>query len=356
MWTMINKSAPHKIPEYNSLNDSSYEKINKKNQNINNINVIYDGNPINQIKTVHNNHINNSPLQFDVNVYFGNPKSSFTPIRQNDNLYYSQRREQNQIRPICLLFKSSLEKSGYKLTPEQTVQYKDIYNKYNSINSFYDDFKFYYSPVKEYPMNGNNNIINNIYPTFTKVTNVQILPDKTPKKSSTGNRIKYKDSISTPERINDSVQDNKNENINQNNITKKENINQNKEDNKNMNSINSIIVNNNNNNEQNNYNKKQKVIFECSDSTGSQGTSPVSKVFLKRKRLRKNNQQLGLLSKFYMENKIWSKKQIKEISENIGLKENKIYKWLWDQKNKQYKVTKFVINKKKENEKEQLEQ
>ena len=46
-----------------------------------------------------------------------------------------------------------------------------------------------------------------------------------------------------------------------------------------------------------------------------------------------------------MENKNWSKKQIKEISESIGLKENKIYKWLWDKKNKEYKVTKFVVNK-----------
>ena len=51
------------------------------------------------------------------------------------------------------------------------------------------------------------------------------------------------------------------------------------------------------------------------------------------------------LSKFYNENKNWTKGQIKEISEIIGLKENKIYKWLWDQKNKEYKATKFVVNK-----------
>ena len=74
-----------------------------------------------------------------------------------------------------------------------------------------------------------------------------------------------------------------------------------------------------------------------------------SKNFMKKKRLRKNNEQLELLSKFYTENKNWSKKQIKEISENIGLKENKIYKWLWDQKNKEYKITKFVVNKDKYN-------
>ena len=33
------------------------------------------------------------------------------------------------------------------------------------------------------------------------------------------------------------------------------------------------------------------------------------------------------------------------MSENTGLKETKIYKWLWDQKNKEYRSTKFVVNK-----------
>jgi hypothetical protein len=61
--------------------------------------------------------------------------------------------------------------------------------------------------------------------------------------------------------------------------------------------------------------------------------------------VRKNVEQIELLSKFYNENKNWSKEQIKRISETIGLKENKIYKWLWDQKNKEYKSTKFVVNK-----------
>ena len=59
----------------------------------------------------------------------------------------------------------------------------------------------------------------------------------------------------------------------------------------------------------------------------------------------KNNEQLELLTKFYSENKNWSKKQIKEISEIVGLKENKIYKWLWDKKNKEYMTTKFVVKK-----------
>ena len=37
--------------------------------------------------------------------------------------------------PVCILFKNSLAKSGYKLTPEQSVLYKDAYKKHNSINS-----------------------------------------------------------------------------------------------------------------------------------------------------------------------------------------------------------------------------
>ena len=52
-----------------------------------------------------------------------------------------------------------------------------------------------------------------------------------------------------------------------------------------------------------------------------------------------------MLKKFYKEHKIWSKAQIKEISQTIGLKENKVYKWLWDQRNKEMKATKFVVKK-----------
>ena len=76
----------------------------------------------------------------------------------------------------------------------------------------------------------------------------------------------------------------------------------------------------------------------------------MAKKFIKKKRFRKNNEQINHLSKFYKEHKIWSKNEIREMSKNIGLKENKIYKWLWDQKNKEYnKSTKFVINKNSNN-------
>ena len=89
--------------------------------------------------------------------------------------------------------------------------------------------------------------------------------------------------------------------------------------------------------------KKPKKIFECSGSTYATNSS--NKSANKKRRFRKNNEQLGLLKKFYNEHKHWSKNQIKEISQNIGLKENKVYKWLWDQRNKEMKATKFIVKK-----------
>jgi len=95
-------------------------------------------------------------------------------------------------------------------------------------------------------------------------------------------------------------------------------------------------------------NNKPKKIFECSGSSTS-ATNSTNRTNNKNKRFRKNNDQIVILKKFYDEHKHWSKNQIKEISQRIGLKENKVYKWLWDQRNKDLKATKFVVNK-KENE------
>ena len=258
-------------------------------------------------------------LQFGVNLYFGQPKSSFMPHPMYNTPsytpdFYSQN-NQEQI-PICVLFKNSLAKSGYKLTPQQSILYKDTYKKHSSVNSFYDSFNYY-------PINNNNNIINNIYPTFTKVTNVQILSDNENNKNN--------------EKENDTKKENINNNMNNNTLNIKNFSKLKKDENANI----SIIIHNNSTNDKNN---NKKVLFECSESNGALNNIS-AKTLLKKKRLRKNNQQLGLLSKFYSENKNWTKKQIKEISESIGLKENKIYKWLWDQKNKEYKATKFVVNK-----------
>ena len=89
--------------------------------------------------------------------------------------------------------------------------------------------------------------------------------------------------------------------------------------------------------------KKSKKIFECSGSTVATNSS--NKNSYKKRRFRKNNDQLLLLKKFYDENKTWSKSQIKEISQKINLKENKVYKWLWDQRNKEIKANKFIVKK-----------
>ena len=90
------------------------------------------------------------------------------------------------------------------------------------------------------------------------------------------------------------------------------------------------------------FNKPRKI-FKCSGSTvpDSHGSS------MKKRRFRKNNQQLDMLLNFYNEHKHWNKQQIKEIAQKTGLKENKVYKWLWDQRNKEYKNTKFLVNKDK---------
>ena len=299
---------------------SPFKKVPNLHQNIPKLNYCNDR------QVYHPNSIKEkymtSPLQFGVNVYFGQPKPNYyspliyNPNIQSQDIFFPYHHENIS---MSVLFKNSLAKSGYKLTPEQKVQYKDTYKKHNSINSFYDNFNYY-------PISNNNNIINTIYPTFTKVTNVQILSD------NENNKINN----------NDKEKENKKENINSNNndkinLTNLNNIK--KEENTNIN-----IIINSNNNDNTKLNNNKKVLFECSETNGNINNIN-NKTLLKKKRLRKNNQQLGLLSKFYTENKNWSKNQIKEISETIGLKENKIYKWLWDQKNKEYKATKFVVNK-----------
>ena len=122
----------------------------------------------------------------------------------------------------------------------------------------------------------------------------------------------------------------------------KENNNPNKENN-NTNNKNSIINEKSDEMFNSPINKKPKKIFECS---GSSITTNSSKSSARKRRFRKNNEQILLLSQFFNEHKHWSKNQIKEISNRTGLKENKVYKWLWDQRNKEYKATKFIINKK----------
>lgn len=92
------------------------------------------------------------------------------------------------------------------------------------------------------------------------------------------------------------------------------------------------------------FKKNSKKLFECSGST-LMNSSCIKSSQKKRKRFRKNTEQLKTLVNFYNMNKTWNKNQIKAIAEQIGLKENKVYKWLWDQKNKELKSAKFIVNK-----------
>ena len=55
MWTMSNRPAPPLNTNFNTINNSPFTKMKKINQNINKINVICEGNTIEQIKTLHDN-------------------------------------------------------------------------------------------------------------------------------------------------------------------------------------------------------------------------------------------------------------------------------------------------------------
>ena len=300
------------------------------------------------------------PLQFDFNFYFGNLWSSghipagHVDITMNNSVN-QQNRETNM-----LLFKSSMEKSGYKLTPMSEV--KNINNN-----------------IVEYGMNNNN--LNNIYENdlnqneftkknltelFNNAKNDEFLRSNKKFSQNLDNNLinnNFTNNIYYPNTGNNFsiIPNNSNNNINliNNNIANNkipyddwENDNNINKENKNPNNINNKIQNSNNNFPSKEkaeemfdspINKKPKKIFECS---GSSITTNSSKSSARKRRFRKNNEQLFLLSQFFNEHKHWSKNQIKEISIRTGLKENKVYKWLWDQRNKEYKTTKFIINKK----------
>ena len=321
MWVMTNTINPQLNPFVNSANNSS-ENINSSKQN----------------KMVENNSQKTSPIQFGFNFYFDNIKSSpFTPINSVKEPYCNKNNNMIPSMPIVFLFKSSLEKSGFKLTNDKIINSNEIHNEHNNYCNYYEDMNYANFPMKtNYPIN-NNNIINNFYPTFTKVTNVKILSDNNKKEKVKKNENNLNNL------------ENKKENINRNILSVNIYGNEKKKEKENKTNLNkdgksNVTINKNiKDNKDDITNKKAKIIFECSESKVNDIAN--SKLFLKKKRLRKNNEQIVLLSKFYMEHKNWSKKEIKEISENIGLKENKIYKWLWDQKNKEYKATKFIVNK-----------
>ena len=89
----------------------------------------------------------------------------------------------------------------------------------------------------------------------------------------------------------------------------------------------------------------KKKIFECSaqkylnNSCAKSAYAPTidSTEKKEKKRLRKSSEQLKALKDIYdfNNNKDWNKEMITDISGRIGLPENKVYKWLWDKKNKE---------------------
>jgi hypothetical protein len=258
-----------------------------------------------------------------------------------------------------LLFKSSMEKSGYKLTPMSEV--KNINNsnliEYGMNNNYPNGLNNIY----ENDLNQNEFTKKNLAELFNNAKNDEFLPSN--KKinsnldnSNINNINNLNNNIYYPNTSNNFsiIPNNKNNLLsnnnmlydnwdNDNNKENRENNNQNT-NNKEKNKNNNFIINEKSDEMFNSpINKKPKKIFECS---GSSITTNSSKSSNRKRRFRKNNEQLLLLSQFFNEHKHWSKNQIKEISNRTGLKENKVYKWLWDQRNKEYKATKFIINKK----------
>ena len=335
-----NSSSHH----YSSNNKSSVDQgrnnfiFNRQsinyNNNTNELYLLYQT-PRKQFDQVINNPNNNNttPFHFDFNQHFGNLWSAGQiPNNQlwNQNINFS---------PSQL--KKSLEKS-YKLTPiSLSAKLKNISSQNNSdsdnsksnsgsnnlnnnlilnINNDGKENGIKLNENLDYinPLNNNNNDFSkkNLYELFNSAKNEHFLSDMK-KRNNNNNNTNF---------IN-------NNNIfsgnNKNEVIKKKNINLQISPQFMFSSPRNI--------------KKSKKIFECSGS--SVATNYSNKIIYKKRRFRKNNDQLSLLKQFYEENKTWSKSQIKELSQKLSLKENKVYKWLWDQRNKEIKANKFVIKK-----------
>ena len=357
---------PTNSQNINNINNKMIQ-IDQNKNNINEQGPIYQT-PIKQSLNVQGN--NDTPLQFDFNFYFGNLWSSGHIPAQNIEIPINNSVTQHNREANMLLFKSSLEKSGYKLTPVSEMKNSNI-NEYginNNLNNIYEN-----------DLNQNEFTKKNLTELFNNAKNDEFLQSNKKVNNTSNNLMEnhnniyyYNNSgnsnIIIPNNINNPnlVFNNVNNNI-QNNMDYDDEDEYNKENNKNTINGQNIInrnyenkkLNNNNSNNfnknENNFNskgeemfnspinKKPKKIFECSGSTLATNSSKSS---TRKRRFRKNSEQLVMLSQFFNEHKHWSKNQIKEISIKTGLKENKVYKWLWDQRNKEYKSTKFIINKK----------
>jgi hypothetical protein len=342
---------PNSLPDYNILYQTPIKQLEYQNNN--------------------NNNFTSTPFRFDFNHYFGNLWSSGKmPNNQilQPQLFLSPTQLNKDNIPLN---KKSIEES-YKLTPISQLKYSNSSNNSSS--------------------NSNNNNMNNINKATSGNNNINFPQNNNANNNNVINN-NNKNNYNNCNYFNGYNNGNINNNINKNtNDIAKKNLNElfnnakndnslyDKEKMKFINNINNFnncnIINNinhyTNNNTNNNYinerkrfnrncnlqisrqfifssplcSTKPKKIFECSGSTLASMSSNKNTINNNRnRRFRKNNEQISLLKKFYDEHKHWSKNQIKEISQKIGLKENKVYKWLWDQRNKELKATKFVVKK-----------
>ena len=345
----------------NDLNRNS--KKNEHNNNINEQGPIYQT-PFKQSLNIERN--NDTPLQIDFNFYFGNLWSSEHIPSQHFEIPINKSVTKNSSETNLLLFKSSLEKSGYKLSSISEIKSSNIVDKalHENNNNIYDNLnqnkftkknlnelfdnvkndEFLNSNKKDNNIKNNSFEKNNIYYCDIKYNNINniFIPN-----NCINNNLIFNHNSNNNLQNNEFDDDKENNNYN---FVDEQNIFNRNNENENKNKINNSEFNNMNINEKKEeeifsspIKKKPKKIFECSGSTLATNSSKSS---IKKRRFRKNNDQIAMLLQFFNENKHWSRNQIKEISQKTGLKENKVYKWLWDQRNKEYKSTKFVINKK----------
>ena len=300
------------------------------NTNQNELNLLYQT-PIKQFENIqNNNNCNITPFRFDFNYYFGNlwsagqfPNNQL--IEQNINL------SPNQINKENLYFcKKSIEKT-YRLTPISQLKNSSNSQSQNNSNNSMGNYNNNVNILNPNNENLENNKINEIYDK-DNYNNLNINELSKKNLCELFNNAKNEQFLyDSQKRKNDNI-NNTQRNINNNRIDLKNEI---RKKNCNLQISHQFIFSSPRNI------KKPKKIFECSGSTIATNCS--NRIINKKRRFRKNNEQLSLLKKFYNEHKSWSKNQIKEISQKTGLKENKVYKWLWDQRNKEMKLAKFVV-------------
>ena len=309
MWP-INSPFPKSIDKSSTILKSSFSEKIKDTISNNLISEISFNTPIKEIKNLEENN-NISPFKLNFNYYLKNfsspglkPINPINNINNSFNFFITSPNKTKLFQDISkdyIFIQKSKESPSFIIPPDslkENINNNSCYtfNTYNNFSSSNSQKKF-----------SNNNIDEN---DLTK-KNISILFNKTNNDNYENKIIENKTKIGDKEKLTGE----------KNNMF--------------CFNFNSPIKCKN----------KTKKIFECSGST-FETFSSIS--ISKKRRLRKSERQLFILRKFYSENKIWSKNQIKELSTKIGIKENKVYKWLWDQRNKDSKNNIFIINKKRE--------